>query len=61
LIALNDDFRARVIVLDALSGRIVWQYGTTDRPGLGPGSLNVPDGIDVVPSDMLGAFALPGG
>jgi hypothetical protein len=44
-----------------LSGRIVWQYGTTDRPGLGPGSLNVPDGIDVVPPDMLGAFALPGG
>jgi hypothetical protein len=31
-------------VLDALSGRIVWQYGTTDRPGLGVLPTQVVDG-----------------
>ena len=53
LIVLNDDDRHRVIVLDPRTNRIVWQYGRTDRPSAHTGSLNVPDGIDMVP---LGVF-----
>jgi outer membrane protein assembly factor BamB len=52
-IVLNDDFRHRVIVVDPVRGRIVWQYGHTDRPGRRPGYLWVPDGIDVVPVGIL--------
>ena len=52
-IALNDDFRDRVIVIDPRTDRIVWQYGTTGRPGRRPGYLNVPDGIDVVPAGTI--------
>src|SRR5438309_5367577 len=48
-IALNDDFRARVIVVDPRTDRIVWQYGRTDVAGRGPGRLFVPDGIAVIP------------
>jgi hypothetical protein len=49
MIAVNDDFRHRVIVIDPRTRRIVWQYGHTDRPGRAPGYLFVPDGIDVIP------------
>jgi outer membrane protein assembly factor BamB len=52
-IVLNDDLRHRVIVVDPVRGRIVWQYGHTDRPGRRPGFLWVPDGIDVVPVGIL--------
>jgi hypothetical protein len=48
-IALNDDFRARVVVLDPRSGRIVWQYGRTDVASWSLGHLFIPDGIDVIP------------
>jgi len=48
-IALNDDFRDRVIVVDPRSDRIVWQYGRTDVAGRGPGRLFIPDGITVIP------------
>jgi sugar lactone lactonase YvrE len=48
-IALNDDFRDRVVVLDPRSGRIVWQYGRTDVASWSPGHLFIPDGIDVIP------------
>jgi hypothetical protein len=48
-IALNDDFRSRVIVVDPTSDRIVWQYGKTDSGGRKPGHLLVPDGIDLIP------------
>lgn len=48
-IALNDDFRARVIVIDPRTNRIVWQYGRTDVSGRGPGRLLEPDGIDLIP------------
>lgn len=60
LVAVNDDFRSRVVILDPLSGSIVWQYGVTDRAGGLAGSLNLPDGIDLIPPSLLGAFALPG-
>lgn len=49
-IAVNDDYRHRVIVIDPRKHRIVWQYGHTDRPGTGPGYLNIPDGMDYVPA-----------
>jgi outer membrane protein assembly factor BamB len=52
-IALNDDFRHRVIVIDLASGRIVWQYGHTDRPGRRPGYLATPDGVTVVPQSVV--------
>jgi outer membrane protein assembly factor BamB len=52
-IALNDDFRARVIVIDPRTNRIVWQYGRTDVSGRGPGRLLEPDGIDLIPVGTL--------
>jgi hypothetical protein len=48
-IALNDDYKHRVLVIDPRSNRIVWQYGVTGVPGSGPGYLDNPDGIDLVP------------
>jgi hypothetical protein len=60
LVAVNDDFRNRVIFIDPIAGRVVWQYGVTDRPGRGAGSLNLPDGIDPIPPALLGAFELSG-
>ena len=56
-IALNDDFRARVLVIDPRTNRIVWQYGHTDRAGRTGGRLNIPDGIDVAP---VGVFPTSG-
>jgi outer membrane protein assembly factor BamB len=50
LIALNDDFRHRVVVIDPRTDRIVWQYGRTDRLGRTAGLLYVPDGIDIRPT-----------
>jgi hypothetical protein len=52
-IILNDDFRHRVILLDPRTGRILWQYGRTDAPGSGPGRLNNPDGINLVPPGAI--------
>ena len=49
LIALNDDFRDRVIVIDPHTNQIVWQYGLNDRRGRGDGLLFIPDGIDIKP------------
>ena len=48
-IAVNDDFRHRVVIIDPATRRIVWQYGHTDRPGRSAGYLFVPDGIDPIP------------
>ena len=48
-IAVNDDFRHRVVIIDPATHRIVWQYGHTDRPGRSAGYLFVPDGIDPIP------------
>jgi hypothetical protein len=55
LIAANDDYRERVIVVDPRRHRIVWQYGHTGVAGRAPGYLNKPDGIDLAPPD----FKLP--
>jgi hypothetical protein len=50
LIAANDDYNHRVIVIDPRRRRIVWQYGHTGVPGSGPGYLDKPDGLDLLPS-----------
>jgi outer membrane protein assembly factor BamB len=48
LIAANDDYRARVVIIDPRTRRIVWQYGHTGEPGTGPGQLRLPDGFDLL-------------
>ena len=52
-ILVNDDYNDRVIVIDPVTNRIVWQYGHTGRPGTAPGFLNDPDGLDLTPPDSL--------
>jgi hypothetical protein len=48
LVAVNDDFRNRVIIIDPRTDRIVWQYGRTDVAGSSLGLLNRPDGMDLL-------------
>lgn len=57
LIAINDDFRDRVVLVDMRTRRIVWQFGHTDRPGRRAGFLNTPDGLDLLP--FRDAWRLP--
>ncbi len=52
-ILVNDDYNDRVIVIDPLTHRIVWQYGHTGVPGTAPGYLNDPDGLDLAPPDSM--------
>ena len=54
-IAVNDDYRHRVIVIDPRRQQIVWQYGHTDVSGTAPGYLNTPDGMDFVPAGATGS------
>ena len=49
LIALNDDWNHRVIIVDMRAQKIVWQYGVQGIYGSGPGYLFNPDGIDFLP------------
>ena len=51
LIAVNDDYRHRVIMIDPTTNAIVWQYGQTDQPGTGSNQLNTPDGFDLLLPD----------
>jgi N-acetylneuraminic acid mutarotase len=48
LIAANDDYRARVVIIDPKTKKIVWQYGMTGKPGTGPDHLKIPDGFDLL-------------
>src|SRR5207247_386008 len=48
LVAINDDYRDRVVIVSIRTHRIVWQYGHTDVPGTRPGYLNTPDGMDLL-------------
>ncbi len=48
LIAVNDDYRHRVVLIDPKTKRIVWQYGVTGKPGTGPNHLHTPDGFDLL-------------
>jgi hypothetical protein len=52
-ILVNDDYNHRVIVIDPVSHRIVWQYGHTGVAGSKPGYLNNPDGVDLTPPDSM--------
>ena len=59
LIAANDDYNHRVIVINPRTKRIVWQYGHTGVAGSAPGYLNKPDGLDLLPAtDLVPAQAL---
>jgi hypothetical protein len=48
LIAVNDDYRQRVVIIDPKAKKIVWQYGVTGKPGTGPDHLHIPDGFDLL-------------
>jgi outer membrane protein assembly factor BamB len=48
LIAINDDYRHRVVIVSIRTHRIIWQYGHTDVAGRRPGYLNTPDGMDLL-------------
>ncbi|HWE63683.1 MAG TPA: hypothetical protein VHB98_18365 [Chloroflexota bacterium] len=50
LIAANDDWNDRVVLIDPRRQRVVWQYGVTGVPGSAPGYLYIPDGIDFHPA-----------
>lgn len=53
LIAVNDDYHHRVVLIDPKTDRVVWQYGT-GSPGSGPGQLSYPDGMDLMlPGNVL--------
>jgi hypothetical protein len=52
-VLVNDDYNDRVIVIDPVTNKIVWQYGHTGVPGTAPGYLNDPDGVDLVPPDSM--------
>jgi DNA-binding beta-propeller fold protein YncE len=53
----NDDANHRVIVIDPRRRRIVWQYGSTGKPGRRAGLLNTPDGVDLAPPHQLTRIA----
>jgi hypothetical protein len=52
-VLVNDDYNHRVIVIDPVTNKIVWQYGHTGVPGTAPGYLNDPDGVDLTPPDSM--------
>ena len=56
-IAVNDDFRHRVVLISIPRHRIVWQYGHTDVKGSANGYLDTPDGMDLLPYRK--ALAIP--
>ena len=63
-ILVNDDYNDRVIVIDPVTNRIVWQYGHTGVASTKPGYLNDPDGVDLTPPDSMlithaGTMGLP--
>ncbi|MFL5799175.1 MAG: hypothetical protein ACJ77A_14745 [Actinomycetota bacterium] len=58
LIAVNDDLRNRVVLIDPRRHKIVWRYGRTDVAGRAPGLLDTPDGMDFLPFDV--AMRIPG-
>ncbi len=47
-IAVNDDYRQRVVIIDPRTNKIVWQYGVTGHAGRGPDHLHIPDGFDLL-------------
>jgi outer membrane protein assembly factor BamB len=54
MIALNDDYNQRVVIINPYTKKIVWQYGHIGQPGRTPGYLNTPDGFDFIPVTPTG-------
>jgi outer membrane protein assembly factor BamB len=52
-LVLNDDLRDRVIFLNPITGRILWQYGRTGVAGRGPNRLHIPDGVNLIPPGTI--------
>jgi PQQ-like domain/Kelch motif len=48
---VNDDYRDRMAAIDPTTQALVWNYGVPDVPGTNPGSLNTPDGFDLLNPD----------
>ena len=48
-IAATDDWHHCVVVIDQASKRIVWRCGHDGTPGIAPGYLGTPDGLDLLP------------
>jgi PQQ-like domain/Kelch motif len=48
LIAVNDDYRHRLAIIDPQTRKIVWQYGHTGEPGRAHDYLDTPDGFDLL-------------
>jgi outer membrane protein assembly factor BamB len=59
MIAANDDYGERVIVIDPRTKRIVWQYGHTGVASSAAGYLNKPDGIDLLPAPFASGAQAP--
>jgi Kelch motif protein len=53
MIAANDDWNHRVIIVDPKTKRIVWQYGHTGIASRAPGYLDKPDGLDLLPATIV--------
>lgn len=49
MIAVNDDYGDRVVIINPRTKKIVWQYGHNHQSGTRPGYLNTPDGMDYIP------------
>jgi len=53
LVSINDDDRNRLVVIDTVTLKIVWQYGVTDKASVASGSLSDPDGHEPVPANVM--------
>ena len=60
-VAVNDDYRDRVVVIDPRTNRIVWKYGHTDKAGTAFEHLRIPDGMDFIPLTSTRRSRLRGG
>lgn len=54
MIALNDDYNHRVVIINPHTKKIVWSYGHLGRPGRAAGYLNTPDGFEFIPVTATG-------
>jgi hypothetical protein len=62
-VLVSDEMNDRVVVIDPLDNKIVWQYGHLHVAGSRPGYLSLPIGLDLAPPhsllDALGATLPP--
>ena len=47
----NDDYRDRMAAIDPTTQALVWNYGVPDVAGTAAGSLDIPDGFDILNPD----------